>query len=290
MKLLVTGASGFLGWTVCQVAAAQWQVYGTYHQRMVQVPQTTMLKVDLRDLGQIQALFTQVQPDAVLHLAAMSSPNICETQPEASYQMNVTVAIAVAELCAERGIPCAFTSTDLVFDGHQAPYRETDPISPISRYGEQKAIAEIEVLKRYPAIAICRMPLMFGEAPPTAASFLQSFIQTLRQGKELPLFIDEFRTPVSATTAAQGLLLAIAKVQGILHLGGKERLSRYEFGQLMVETLDLPASGLKPCRQADVKLAAPRPPDSSMDSSKAFALGYAPRSLRKELTLLKGKV
>jgi dTDP-4-dehydrorhamnose reductase len=257
---------------------------------MVHVPQTTMVPVDLVDFQQVKALLQTIQPDAVVHLAAMASPNLCETQPEAAYQMNVRAAVNIAGLCGDRRIPCVFTSTDLVFNGQQAPYQETDPVSPISRYGEQKAIAEVELSHIYPAIAICRMPLMFGEAPPHAASFLQPFIQTLREGRKLNLFTDEFRTPVSATTAAQGLLLALEKVHGIIHLGGKERISRYDFGRLMVEVLDLPATGLNPCRQHDVQLAAPRPPDSSMNSSKAFALGYAPLPLRAELILLRGKV
>jgi dTDP-4-dehydrorhamnose reductase len=287
MKLLITGASGFLGWTACSIAAKTWQVYGTCNRQQAKVPGCEMVQVDLRDFQQVKALFGQIQPNAVLHLAAMSSPNWCEAHPQASYEINVTVAVNVAGLCRDRNIPCAFTSTDLVFDGHHAPYRETDPRSPVSRYGEQKAIAEVELLNLYPAISICRMPLMFGAAPAHAASFLQSFIQTLREGRELNLFIDEFRTPASATTAAQGLLLAIDQVQGIIHLGGKERISRYEFGRLMVETLELPAGGLKPCRQQDIQLAAPRPPDSSLNSSEAFALGYAPLPLRAELLALK---
>jgi dTDP-4-dehydrorhamnose reductase len=121
---------------------------------------------------------------------------------------------------------------------------------------------------------------------PTAKSFIQPFIQTLKEKKELSLFIDEFRTPVSGTTAAKGLLLALEKVNGIIHLGGKERISRYDFGQLLVEIFQLPAVGLKSCRQQDVKMAAPRPSDVSLDSSKAFALGYQPLSVREELQQL----
>jgi dTDP-4-dehydrorhamnose reductase len=119
---------------------------------------------------------------------------------------------------------------------------------------------------------------------------MQPFIQTLREGKELSLFTDEFRTPVSGTTAAKGLLLALEKVNGRIHLGGKERVSRYEFGRLLVEVLELPSEGLKSCQQADVKMAAPRPQDVSLDSSKAVEIGYAPLSLREELKVLKGKV
>jgi dTDP-4-dehydrorhamnose reductase len=147
-------------------------------------------------------------------------------------------------------------------------------------------MAEQKMLEEYPQTAVCRMPLMFGAATPTASSFIQPFIQTLQQGKELNLFVDEFRTPVSGTTAAKGLLLALEKVNGLIHLGGKERISRYEFGRLLIEVFQLPAAGLKACRQEDVKMAAPRPIDVSLDSSKAFALGYQPLPLREELEAL----
>jgi dTDP-4-dehydrorhamnose reductase len=151
-------------------------------------------------------------------------------------------------------------------------------------------MAEEGMLERYPLTAVCRMPLMFGVAAPPAQSFMQPFIQILREGKELRLFTDEFRTPASGITAAKGLLLALEKVNGRVHLGGKERMSRYDFGQLLVEIFELPSEGLKGCRQADVKMAASRPPDVSLDSSMAFDLGYAPLSLREELEALRGKV
>lgn len=288
MKLLITGASGFLGWNLASLAAEKWDVYGTYWSHPANIPGVTYLKLDLTDWTQLKALFQDLQPNAVIHLAAQSSPNLCETQPEAVYRLNVRASCDIAGLCADADIPCVFTSTDLVFDGKKAPYQESDPVCPISQYGEQKVAAELEMLARYPKTAICRMPLMFGQAPAYANSFIQPFVQTLRAEKDLRLFTDEFRTPVSGKTAAQGLLLALEKVQGRIHLGGRERVSRYEFGQLMVDVLELPAAGLKACRQRDVPMAALRPPDVSLDSNKAFSLGYAPLTLREELTQLKG--
>ena len=284
-KLLVTGASGFLGWHLCQLAKQEWDVYGTYFSHAVEIPGITMLKVDLTHFQEIKRLFQDLQPAAVIHTAAQSSPNFCQIHPHESYSINVKASCNIAGLSADYSIPCVFTSTDLVFNGLNAPYSETDSVSPVNSYGEQKVQAEEEMLQRYPLTAVCRMPLMFGMATPTATSFMQPFIQTLREGKELNLFIDEFRTPVSGKTAAQGLLLALAKVKGRIHLGGKERLSRYDFGRLLVEVFQLPP-GLKPCRQQDVKMAAPRPPDVSLDSSKAFALGYQPLSIKEELEAL----
>lgn len=290
-NLLITGASGFLGWNLCQIATADWQIYGIGRSRTIHLPNVTALQADLTDFAQLQELFQQIQPDAVIHLAAQSATNVCQQQPAQAYAINVIASGNIAGLCADYNIPCVFTSTDLVFDGLNAPYRETDPVSPINRYGEQKVLAEQQMLERYPLTAVCRMPLLFGAAPPTASSFLQPFLHTLRAEQELKLFVDEFRTPVSGRVAAQGLLLALEQqVQGVLHLGGKERISRYEFGQLMIEVLELPATGLKACRQQDVNMAAPRPADVSLDSSKAFELGYEPPSLRSQLAALKGLV
>jgi dTDP-4-dehydrorhamnose reductase len=282
-KLLITGASGFLGWHLCQIAKQEWEVYGTYFSHSLEIPGIKMLKVDLVDFQELKQIFDAVQPAAVIHTAAISQPNFCQTHPDESHAINVTASCNIAGLCADSSISCAFTSTDLVFDGLNAPYRETDPVCPVNIYGEQKVMAEEGMLKRYPMTAICRMPLMFGNETPTATSFIQPFIQTLKQRKELNLFIDEFRTPVSGKTAAKGLLLALEKVNGLIHLGGKEIISRYDFGRLLVEVFQLAPDGLKGCQQKDVKMAAPRPSDVSLDSSKAFSLGYQPLSLREEL-------
>ncbi|MDZ8256981.1 NAD(P)-dependent oxidoreductase [Nostoc sp. ChiQUE01b] len=282
-RLLITGASGFLGWHICQLAKQEWDIYGTYLSHPLEISSMKILKANLTNFQELKRIFNDVKPAAVIHTAAHSQPNFCQTHPEESHAINVIASCNIAGLCADNSIPCAFTSTDLVFDGLNAPYRETDAVSPVNLYGEQKAIAEADMLERYPMTAVCRMPLMFGAATPTAKSFIQPFIQTLQAEKELSLFIDEFRTPVSGTSAAKGLLLALEKVNGIIHLGGKERISRYDFGQILVEVFQLPATKLKFCRQQDVKMAAPRPTDVSLDSSKAFALGYQPLSVREEL-------
>ncbi len=287
-KLLVTGASGFLGWNLCQLAQQQWEVYGTYFSKAVEIPGVKLIKADIKDFQEIKHLFAEIKPAAVIHTAAQSSPNYCQLHPDECYPLNVTASWHIAGLCADYSIPCVFTSTDQVFNGVNPPYRETDPVSPISHYGEQKVKAEQGMLERYPKTAACRMPLMFGIAPAGATSFIQPFIQILRAGKELSLFTDQFRTPASAKTAASGLLLALEKVEGILHLGGKERVSRYEFGRLMAEVFELPQDKLTACLQEDVPMPAPRPKDVSLNSEKAYALGYQPLSLRQELASLRG--
>jgi dTDP-4-dehydrorhamnose reductase len=285
-KLLITGASGFLGWYLSQAARSNWQVYGTYCRNPIVIPGGEGIQLDLCDLSRVRELFATLQPTAVIHAAAQSQPNFCQLNPELSHAVNVTASLNLAAVCATAEIPFLFTSTDLVFDGRNPPYAESAPVSPLNLYGEQKVAAEQGILAQYPWATICRMPLMFGNAP-TAASFIQPFLKTLRAGEPLTLFEDEYRTPVSGPTAAAGILQMLRQnFRGIVHLGGAERLSRYEFGQILAEILQFPMSQLQPCRQADVTMPAPRPQDVSLTSNLAANLGYHPGTVRDQLLAL----
>lgn len=288
MAILITGASGFLGWNLCRVARGEWEVYGTYHQQSIDISDVNIQQLDLTNVALVRAEIDRIQPDAIIHTAAASKPNFCQEYPDRSYQINVVASQLLAQICADAKIPFVFTSTDLVFDGTKPPYLETDPVSPINIYGEQKVAAEREILTVYPQATICRMPLMFGMAPPTATSFIQPWIRSLASQQKLELFVDEFRTPVSAKTAAQGLLMMLqASVPGIVNLGGKERISRYDFGRLLAEVFPFDLSLLSPIYQRNLVMSAPRAADVSLDSSKAIELGYDLRSLRSELELVK---
>jgi len=285
-KLLITGGSGFLGFNLCTIAKNSWDVYCTAFSHAADVPGCTVLPVNLTVYSQVKKLFKQVQPDAVIHTAAQSQPNVCQSSPQEAYNINVRATIALAGLCADRAIPFVFTSTDLVFDGKHAPYSEKDPVSPVNIYGEQKAIAELEINKCHPGPAICRMPLMFGDPSPGSGGFLQSILQNLQRRNPVYLFVDEYRTPVSAQTAAAGLLLVTDSFSGIIHLGGRERIARYEFGIKVAGYCGFDKSLIKPLSQKDLPAPAPRPPDVSLNSAKAFKMGYAPSLLLEEFEKL----
>jgi dTDP-4-dehydrorhamnose reductase len=282
-KLLITGASGFLGYQLCKKALDGWQVYGIFHSTSAKMPGVSWIQADIGNYRSLKALMESVRPQAVIHAAAITQPNFCQEHRQISTRINVEACLSIAGLAADARIPLVFTSTDLVFDGTSPPYAETDPPAPTSVYGEQKALAESEMQRRYPHMAICRLPLMFGIAGGDKQGFTLAMIRALARGEAVKLFVDEYRTPVDTASAAGGILQCLEGFQGLTHLGGTTRISRYTMGCLVEQLLGKQLSSIVPLRLADLPMAAPRPPDVSLDSSQAFGRGYRPQEIKAAL-------
>jgi dTDP-4-dehydrorhamnose reductase len=282
--LLITGASGFLGPTLCERAAQDWDIVAAAHRHPIPIPHARVAGVDLAAYPELRELLAQFRPDAVIHAAALSNTEYCQTHPEESEAINVEASANLAGLAADYGIPLVFTSTDLVFDGESAPYGEDSPASPISVYGEHKLRAESVIRQRHPDAVICRVPLLLGPRSAGAEGFLAKMFGAVQRGEQVRMFEDEVRTPVSPSVAAGGLLLALEKARGTtLHLGGPERLTRWAIGRLAAEVAGLDVAKVVPCRRGEIPMAAPRPRDVSLDSRRAAALGYRPPPLREQL-------
>jgi len=302
--LLITGATGFLGHYLIAAARKRWRVAGTFHRTRREDAERLLAgidsgRIDLTDFRDVRDMLDAVRPKAVIHTAALADPNYCEQHPDESLRVNLQATLNLAGLCGDRRIPFVFTSTDLVFDGTHAPYAEDGPVAPLNLYGEHKALAEQAVLDRYDEAAICRMPLMFGFSSNGRVPFFQRMASEFQAGRPMTLFGDELRTPVSGPVAAAGLLRVAAsgmdesinpeeleRVRGILHLGGRESISRYEMGLQMLKSLGLPASLAEPISFRDVPAVAARAANVSLDSSRAYALGFDPPSIGKQIDWL----
>ena len=310
-KLLITGATGFLGSHLLQAAQQYWHPVGTYHRTTRRNAQLFFGeidngRVDLTEFSEAKAMLADVQPAAVIHAAAINDLDFCEQYPDDSLGINMLAAVNLAALCGDKDIPFVFTSTDLVFDGTKAPYAEDDAPTPINIYGEHRAMAEEGILTAYGDALICRLPMLIGYARLGHQTLFQGMTAAFRAGQEVTLFGDGIRTPVSAAVAALGLLQAagsgfeddvnIAEIEravGHLHLGGRDPISLFEMGLLTLEILGLdeqlaiPVSLLDTYsgQQSTQSLAA-RSANVALDSSRAYELGYDPSPLRDQLETL----
>ena len=282
-KLLITGANGFLGWNLVRYAKSNWDVYGTTNK--TQNPQSGMTNIacNIVDKGSLDKVFHEVKPNAVVHLAAASSPNDCQLQPEKTRLINIDASAKIASICSMTEIPLVFASSSQVYAGTNAPYTETSPTKPVNDYGRQKLEAEHIIRALYPFATICRVPLMFGPAPPSTSSSLQLVLKALNQGKEISLFVDEWRSSLGALSASKGLCHMLHHPGELFVLAGDETLSRYEFGYRVATFFELDASLIKPAHQADIIMAAQRPSDLTMCNDKAKTFGFHPESIDEEL-------
>ncbi len=278
-RMLITGASGFLGYNLCKEALdSGYSVYALVNKRPISKRRVTTISGNVSDAAFIGDLFTTVKPHAVIHAAALADPNACQKDPKLSYLVNVGGSQNIARAAQRHNAHCAFISTDLVFDGTKAPYTEDSPVCPISVYGEHKVVAEQSLIELCERGIICRMPLMFGYGGEKGASFLKAMISALRNNQPLKLFSDEYRTPLDGVSAAQGILKALTLHKKCLHLGGSTRISRLDFGKKVAAVLGISAT-IEHVLHKDVTMPAPRPADVSFDSSRAVSLGYNPLAM-----------
>jgi dTDP-4-dehydrorhamnose reductase len=259
--VLITGAAGLIGGYLVRTAdrwAPQWNVLGL-----------TRAETDLTDPTQVKTLWRRSPPDLVIHCAALSRTGACERDPGRARLINVETTKYLADLACD--VPFVFLSTDQVFDGSRGQYVETDEVNPLNVYGQTKAEAERLVLQN-PSHAVIRLALTAGTSPTRDRSFVEDMVRTAAKGTTMTLFTDEFRCPIPAGALARALWeFASHRRSGLYHLGGCERLSRWEIGELLARWYPELAPMIRPGSVADYH-GPPRPPDLSMRSDKMQAL------------------
>lgn len=285
---LITGASGQLGGhLVCEllrrdadarIHAVVAPTNGTGHIAGVE-----LVRLELRDEAAIRATLRAVRPTHILHAGAMTAVADAYHDPAGAQRINIDATRAIAQEAASLGARLVFTSTDMVFGGDRAPYREDDPPAPLSTYGRTKAAAE-PFVRACPRGLVVRAPLMYGfPVTPRNTTFVQQ-IAALREGRLQRMFMDEFRTVAWLVDVARALLvLAESDVTGTIHVAGPERLSRLQMVERYAECLGV-AAVIEPISRLSIPTPEPRPADLSLDGSR-FAVSFpafAPGPIRKE--------
>jgi dTDP-4-dehydrorhamnose reductase len=273
MRVVLTGASGQLGpYVLERLIAAGYDVDAWSGTDPGERSGVRLRPVDLTDRGATLTALTSADPAVVIHAAAVSTIDEVRRHPEQAVAVNVKATGHLADWCARLGRRLLHTSTDLVFDGTRGMYREGDPAEPLVLYGRTKLRGEAEALKA-PGAAVARLSLMYGPARGGRPSYFDRTLAALRRGESQTFFEDEFRTPLDYPTAAEALVrLTESDFQGLIHVGGPERLSRYDLARRTAEALGFDAALIRANRQRDATFPDPRPADVSLDSTRLVTL------------------
>jgi dTDP-4-dehydrorhamnose reductase len=254
-SIWITGAGGLIGHCLMQTCPSTFRAAGILRGDL-----------DLLDATAVEERFKAEQPSGIIHCAAISKSPVCQQNPALAHQTNVTLTQHLAQL--SESIPFLFLSSDLVFDGTQGDYRESDQPNPLSIYGETKALAE-ELVLRNPNHTVIRTSLNGGQSPTGDRGFNEELRRVLRNGQTMNLFTDEYRSPMAAKVTARALweLLAV-KASGIFHIAGAEKLSRYDIGRVLTERWGESHGNILAGRLKDYN-GPPRAPDTSLCCDKA---------------------
>ncbi len=270
-NVLITGGSGFLGRHLAQHLRKVHEVCATYSKRRINIPrcQTGCLNV-LQD-HTFRELFKEFDPDVVVHCAAIADGRKCEESHEVAQGVNVAGTEKLMKAIPKKDALFIYISTDLIFDGNNAPYDEHAEPKPISFYGKTKRMAEQLVLKNWKNHVILRPALIYGAAHTSGkGSFLQWMDDAFQESDEVPLFNDEFRTPVYVKDICTAVSALIQRVghHRVYHIGGPERLTRVEFGKTLAKVRGHDAGKIKETSLEDMDTGYPRPKDVSLDSTR----------------------
>ena len=145
MKFLVTGSAGLVGNQVVKdLVKSTDQVYSCYHNSKPDFGIPTQL--DLTNSDSITKTIEKIRPDAIIHLAAMTNVDQCETEKELALQINAKATETIAKQAAKQGAFVVYVSTDYVFDGEHGMKKENDQPNPIDFYGKSKLEGEKAVM------------------------------------------------------------------------------------------------------------------------------------------------
>jgi dTDP-4-dehydrorhamnose reductase len=268
MRLLITGASGQLGgYLLRELSGTKMAVTAWCHQRGGDLFGFPLRPVDLTQRDSVAAAFQEARPTAVLHFAGYPAIADCYRHPDVAWRINTEGTAHLAELAADAGARIVYTSTDLVFDGTRGSYSEGDDPVPLSVYGRSKLAGEPAVLAASTGV-VARVSLMFGPTLIGRPYFFDQQLQKMRAGQQVGWFEDEWRTPLALAAAAKALLaLAQADFTGLLHIGGPERMSRYDMGRRLAASYGLDPALVVPIAQQSVPTPEHRPRDVSLDST-----------------------
>ncbi len=282
--ILVTGASGKLGaYVVSHLVKEQRPVVAWSGSTRGELCGISLQPVPLEDPDAVRQAFREANPSAVIHCGAISAISDVYRDEDRALKVNRDATELLGQL-AERIV---YTSTDLVFDGQDAPYAPQDPASPLSRYGHSKLAGESSLAGR-PGASVVRVSLMHGPCLRGPGGFFEQQRLSLEAGETSRLFEDEFRTPLAYDEAARGLVeIADLDHRGLLHFGGSERLSRLEMGTALARHLGFPEQLLEAISSSDINFPEPRPKDVSLNSAATYQLlNWTPSTYQEGLARL----
>lgn len=295
MKILITGSNGLLGQKIVYACLKKYnnqvELIATARgsNRLIEQNGYSFHPMDISSKENVFEVIEKYLPDVVIHTAAMTNVDACESDKENCLKNNVHAVQYIVEACNKHNAHLVHVSTDFIFDGLNGPYSEEAEPNPVSYYGWSKAEAEKIVKEKSNSWAILRTILVYGVADHMSRSNVVLWAKgALEKGNPINVVDDQYRMPTLAEDLAEGCLLAATlKAKGIYNISGPDYMNIFELVNRVADYFGLDKSIVKRTDSSGLNQPAKRPPRTGFDLSKSRSvLGYNPRSFEEGLAIL----
>jgi dTDP-4-dehydrorhamnose reductase len=293
-KIFITGGNGLLGQKLVDLyltkSNKQLVVTAKGVCRHPQKDHLNYIDLDITHQEQVQRVLNQVRPDCVIHTAAMTNVDACETDKEGCDALNVEAVQYMIDACNAIGAHLIHISTDFIFDGSHGPLTEEEMPNPLSYYGWSKLKGEQLVLGQSSNFAILRTVLVFGVVSDMSRSNIVLWAKGALENKSpIKVVNDQFRTPTLAEDLAMGCYLAEdQQAKGIYNISGKDFMSIDQLVERVADFWGYDKSIINTIASDTLNQAAKRPPITGFIIEKAQKdLGYNPHTFEEGLALVK---
>lgn len=216
MRIVITGSEGQLGQALQAIL---------HHHTLLNID---LPEYDITNYVQMVSLITAFKPHVVIHAAAFTNVDGCESEPEAAYKVNALGTQNIALACQRSGAPMVYISTDYVFDGTKdEPYLEWDTPNPQSVYAKSKYAGELITKLLLNQFYIVRTAWLYGTG---SNNFVAKVLRNAAEHPSLQYVTDEVGSPTYASDLAQAITQLIEHpLYGIYHFTNQGTCSRYEW-------------------------------------------------------------
>jgi dTDP-4-dehydrorhamnose reductase len=295
-KILVTGSNGLLGQKLVYALREDKDVdliaTAKGENRLIEKNGYSYFSLDISNKENVKEAIEKFAPDTIIHTAAMTNVDACETEKEMCRLLNVASVrffVEAIEHFKAKRIHFIHLSTDFIFDGKNGPYTEEDEANPISYYGQSKYDAELFVKNSTIDWAILRTIIVYGITDNMSRSNIVLWArEALSKKQHIKVVDDQFRSPTLAEDLAQGCILAAKKkAKGIYNVSGKDTMSILELVCRVAGYFHLSTDTIEVVKSETLNQAAKRPPKTGFIIDKAIKeLGYNPHSFEEGIKIV----
>lgn len=292
-KILITGSNGLLGQKLVTLLKVMPDVElvatAKGENRIHDKNGYHFYQMDITNETEVLKVISATKPNVIIHTAAMTNVDQCESEKELCWEMNVNAVKYLVNACQSADCMLVHLSTDFIFDGEAGPYDENAKPKPISYYGESKLAAEEVILNSKIRWAIARTVLVYGIVGDMSRTNIILWVKkSLEDGKNIKVVTDQFRTPTLAEDLAMGCwLIAQKEAKGIFNISGKDFLTPYEMAIKTADFFGLDKSLIAMADSSTFSQPAKRPPRTGFIIDKAIGLlGYKPHSFDEGIKIV----